>query len=113
MDTKDQSPTPSRHLSPVEIILTHYPGIPSVLIVGILKYDALACIFERAPSAARIPLSMAVASHIPAFARTIFHVDMDAFFVSVEELYRSLAKRQSSRGRRTAGRAWRGFGGIV
>jgi DNA polymerase-4 len=32
-------------------------------------------------------MSMAVASHTPAFPRTIFHVDMDAFFVSVEELY--------------------------
>src|SRR5580693_5480464 len=30
---------------------------------------------------------MAATSHIPAFPRTIFHVDMDACFVSVEELY--------------------------
>jgi DNA polymerase-4 len=30
---------------------------------------------------------MAAASNIPAFARTIFNVDMDAFFVSVEELF--------------------------
>jgi nucleotidyltransferase/DNA polymerase involved in DNA repair len=32
-------------------------------------------------------MGMLTASHLPAFARTIFHVDMDAFFVSVEELY--------------------------
>jgi DNA polymerase-4 len=30
---------------------------------------------------------MAVTSHLPALARAIFHVDMDAFFVSVEELF--------------------------
>jgi DNA polymerase-4 len=36
--------------------------------------------------AARI-LAMAATSYLPAFPRTIFHVDMDAFFVSVEELF--------------------------
>ena len=30
---------------------------------------------------------MAATLHIPALSRTIFHVDMDAFFVSVEELF--------------------------
>jgi DNA polymerase IV len=32
-------------------------------------------------------LRMAASLHTPALARTIFHVDMDAFFVSVEELF--------------------------
>ncbi len=36
--------------------------------------------------AAKIPPGMSAAPN-PAFLRTIFHVDMDAFFVSVEELY--------------------------
>src|SRR5204862_629308 len=34
----------------------------------------------------KIPIDMAAADQ-PAFSRTIFHVDMDAFFVSVEELF--------------------------
>jgi DNA polymerase IV len=37
--------------------------------------------------AATISPSMSAASHLPTFPRTIFHVDMDALFVSVEELY--------------------------
>lgn len=36
--------------------------------------------------AGKIPNEMAAVNQ-PVFARTIFHVDMDAFFVSVEELY--------------------------
>ena len=49
--------------------------------------EAEARVLPDAPSsAARISHSMAAAQQ-PAFTRTIFHVDMDAFFVSVEELY--------------------------
>ncbi len=43
-------------------------------------------IAERDETGCYNPL-MAVTSRLPALSRTIFHVDMDAFFVSVEELF--------------------------
>jgi DNA polymerase-4 len=49
-------------------------------LVSVLTMAATIC------GAAKIPNSM-VAADQPAFPRMIFHVDMDAFFVSVEELY--------------------------
>src|SRR5438477_11894215 len=49
-------------------------------LVSVLTMAATIC------GAAKIPVSM-VAADQPAFPRTIFHLDMDAFFVSVEELF--------------------------